>query len=140
MRLAAMGALVALLTGTSAIPVTMAAAAEAPAPRSEEWFWHWTDGSRDRARTLSPADLAHGIPTVTVTVRPVTSGREVMLEIRSHDRWLTVDSAVTRRDGSAILQLNPFCSNGDWCRGTYLHRLVAGGRTASFSVRLPGAP
>lgn len=119
-------AVAAALLTTGVVPP--AAGVEGPA-----YFWRWSDGSERSARLI---DIPHesGIPGLVVATAPATAGQRVLLQFRDGTRWRTEDSATTRADGTARLDLNPFCADGDWCRRTFDYRLVAGGRTAALTV------
>jgi hypothetical protein len=48
----------------------------------------------------------------------------VYLQFYQDGRWRTEQSRGTDGDGIATLTLNPFCSSGQWCNGTYKYRLT----------------
>lgn len=120
--------LTALALLLTAGPISQSAAADDP-----DYFWRWSDGSERSVRLIDTARES-GVPALVVATAPATAGQRVLLQFRDGSRWLTEDAATTRSDGTARLDLNPFCDDGDWCRRTFDYRLVAGGRTAAVTV------
>lgn len=124
--------LTALLTVSAAL-LTGGAVAPAAAVDGPDYFWRWSDGIERPARLIDiPRESA--IPGLVVATAPATAGQRVLLQFRDGPRWRTEDAATTGRDGTARVELNPFCDDGDWCRRTFDYRLVAGGRTAPLRV------
>lgn len=121
-----------LLAVVVALPTTGAVAPAAGAD-GPGYFWRWSDGVERSARIID-TPRASGIPGLVVATAPATAGQRVLLQFRDGTRWRTEDAATTRPDGTARLDLNPFCEDGDWCRRTFDYRLVAGGRTAAVTV------
>ena len=128
------GATAAVLVGVALLvtggPLPPSAAAE---PNDPAYFWRWSDGREQVARLVDTAS-PHGIPSLVVATAPRTPGQRVLLQFRDGTRWRTEDAARTGSDGTATLNLNPFCQDGDWCHQTFEYRLVAGGRTAGLTV------
>ena len=114
----------------AAVPSVGSAAASTDGPT---YFWRWSDGSERQARLVDTARQSR-IPGLVVATSPATPGQRVLLQFRDGTRWRTEDAATTRADGTARLDLNPFCEDGDWCRRAFDYRLLAGGRTAELTV------
>jgi len=128
------GVRAALAVAISALLATGPSVGSAAAASDEPtYFWRWSDGSERPTRLVDTARQSR-IPRLVVATSPATSGQRVLLQFRDGTRWRTEDSATTRPDGTATLDLNPFCEDGDWCRRTFGYRLVAGGRTAALTV------
>jgi hypothetical protein len=95
-------------------------------------YWRWTDGSLAAHRTLSvPAST---LPSILVTSTPAEPGRRVTLEVRIAGRWSLEDAAVEDGTGRAVLDVNPFCSSGDWCTQSFDYRVTVGSDVAPLRV------
>ena len=127
------GAVTAALAGLALLlaagPIPPAGAAE----NGPAYFWRWSDGNERATRVIDTA-RADRVPRLVVATAPAAAGHRVLLQFRDATRWRTEDASTTRADGTATLELNPFCPDGDWCRRTFDYRLVAGGRTADLTV------
>lgn len=125
------GALVAVLVLLA--PLSSAAAVPSDGPA---YFWRWTDGSEARVRTLAESEYQapSGLPRLVVQAHPATRGRSVTLQARVRGEWTTEDAGTTDGRGTVRLQLNPYCADGAWCRGSFDYRLVVDGQTAAIRV------
>jgi hypothetical protein len=115
------------------VPVAPAAAAATDSPA---YFWRWTDGSEARSRTFDESryDVPSRLPRLQVSSHPPGEGQRVTLQTRVLGSWRTEDSATTDGRGVVRLQLNPYCADGAWCRGTFDYRLVVAGQTAAIRI------
>jgi hypothetical protein len=103
------------------------------------YFWQWSDGSRAAARSFTdPQAGPVGLPGLVVASEPAARGRVVVLQFRADGRWHTEDVARTDERGRARVDLNPFCSDGDWCEGTLSYRLTVDGQSAPLRVTFGG--
>lgn len=127
------GVLAARLVAISAVLAAGPSVGSAAAADGPTYFWRWSDGSERPTRLVDTARPSR-IPGLVVATSPATPGQRVLLQFRDGNHWRTEDAAMTRTDGTARLDLNPFCEDGDWCRRTFGYRLVAGGRTAALTV------
>ncbi|HAN70555.1 MAG TPA: hypothetical protein DCQ36_03070 [Actinobacteria bacterium] len=119
------------------LALVVSGAPGAQASPAAGWFWEWSDGSRARERVLHEVDhpIVTTMPALRVASSPAAPGRFVELQVRSGNDWLTEDSSRTDQSGSALVQVNPYCSDGGWCTGTMRYRLRVDGITASLSIR-----
>lgn len=119
------------------ILATLAAVALGPlaeAGPAPHYYWRWSDGSTAAVRTL--AERVSGLPpAIVVTADPARAGRLVELQFRTTSGWRTEDATRTDRSGRARLEVNPYCVDGAWCRGSFAYRLRVDGRTATLALR-----
>jgi hypothetical protein len=144
-RWAVLAGLVSVVAAGTGSPVfasvAAAPAAQRPAPavRAEPlWFWEWTDGSTARMRDLAEVRYPSwsDLPGLVIASTPATPGSRIALQVRAHGRWVVEDVATTGPDGRAILRINPYCADGDWCDGRSDYRLVVAGAQAPLQVHL----
>ncbi len=103
-------------------------------PSAPTYYWRWSDGSTSATRTLS--EPVSGLPPrIIVTASPPVPGARVELQFRSGRSWRTEDVATTDRSGRALLSVNPYCSDGAWCRTAFDYRIRVDGRSATLTVR-----
>lgn len=141
-RIATLVAAVGL--ATALVPVTGGVASAAPAPlaptarpMAQAFFWDWEDGVDSRRRTFRMDDYgsAHNLPRLLVTAEPARPSQYVKLQYKdSTGAWRREDADTTNGRGVAYLSLNPYCSNGTWCDGTYKYRLKVNGKYTIFTI------
>lgn len=95
-------------------------------PMATDYYWEWSDGSEKTRRTFAQSEYGTrgALPQLIVTAVPALPPHKVSLQFYQDGRWQTEQSRRTNADGIATLSLNPFCSSGQWCRGTYKYRLI----------------
>ncbi len=98
----------------------------APALRQQVYSWEWADGSVAKERTFRSSKYANRMKqiAVLVQVRPTRPRHTVKIEVYQQGKWQThVRTKTSARTGRARLQINPICSSGNWCKGTFNLRL-----------------
>ena len=98
----------------------------APALRQQVYSWEWADGSVAKERTFRSSKYANRVKqiAVLVQVRPAKPRHTVKIEVYQQGKWQThVRTKTSARTGRARLQINPICSSGNWCKGTFNLRL-----------------
>ncbi|MBI1351614.1 MAG: hypothetical protein GC156_10900 [Actinomycetales bacterium] len=129
------------MTAPAAILATLAAMALGPTVdigTAPHYYWRWSDGSTAAVRTLD--ERVSGLPpAIVVTADPARAGRLVELQFRSASGWRTEDATRTDRSGRARLEVNPYCADGAWCRGSLSYRLRVDGRSATLRLRFSPA-
>ena len=98
----------------------------APAPPPAGVRWEWADGSVAKERTFPSSKYANRMKQIAVRVQvrpanPATPSRSRCTS-RASGR-LHVRTKTSARTGRARLQINPICSSGNWCKGTFNLRL-----------------
>ncbi|MCX6433936.1 MAG: hypothetical protein NTX29_14585, partial [Actinobacteria bacterium] len=104
--------------------------------RNPHLFWSWSDGVDDVRRTfdVDRYRTPDQLPQLIVATDPATAGRSVILQFEQAGTWRTDDRARTDNHGTAAVEFNPFCENGDWCERTYTYRLVVNGASTTFTI------
>lgn len=125
---------VGFLAGAALVATTLLNAPAASAgsmvpdarPMATDYYWEWSDGSDNTRRTFAQSEYGTrgALPKLIVTSVPAQPPHTVYLQFYQDGRWRTEQSRATNGDGIATLTLNPFCSSGQWCRGTYKYRLT----------------
>ena len=104
-----------------------------------QYFWRWTDGSRAHGRTFTdPGTGPVDLPGLVVASRPAARGRLVVLQFRDGRGWHTEDAARTDTRGVAVVAVNPYCDDGDWCDRTLAYRLLVDGHDAPIRITFAG--
>lgn len=127
--------LAAGLVGASLIGVTSASGTWAdmrPEPMSaptasQRFSWEWVGGSTATERTFTQAQYANKTSKIAlkVKVRPPRPPHKVALKVFQGGKWRTHESAKTSSyTGKARLAINPICTSGNWCNGTFKMKLV----------------
>jgi hypothetical protein len=123
-------AIAATVLAASFIPLPSVAGASppsvAPTFRRQVYTWQWADGSTAHKRTFRSAKYAHRMKKIAllVRVRPAKPRHKVRLEVYQRDKWMVHSRAKTnKRTGRARLPINPICTSGKWCKGTFNMRL-----------------
>lgn len=95
-------------------------------PMATDYYWEWSDGSDRLQRTFAQSEYGTraALPTLIVTSVPALPPHRVKLQFFQRGQWRTEQARTTNDDGVATLTLNPFCSSGQWCQGTYKYRLT----------------
>lgn len=112
-----------LLTAPAASAVAVVPDAR---PMATDYYWEWSDGSENTRRTFAQSEYGTraALPKLVFTAVPARPPHTVYLQFYQDGRWRTEQSRGTDGDGIATLTLNPFCSSGQWCNGTYKYRLT----------------
>ncbi len=127
-----------ILSASTIGPAASAAESSPIVPPEPLWFWEWTDGSTARTRDLNESRYPtwSALPGLAVASSPAAAGRRISLEVKIRGRWVIEDAATTGQDGRALLTINPYCADGDWCDARVDYRLVVAGVQAPLQVRL----
>ena len=123
-----------LVAGLLASPAV--AAPPANAADGTTYFWRWSDGSRAATRTFTEAAYldAGRLPSLIVTAVPAGRRAPVRLAVRRAGHWLTEDGAATGGAGVAVVALNPYCLDGDWCDERQDYRLSVDGQSVRLAI------
>ena len=105
-------------------------------PAAQEFFWDWSDGVDSKVRTFreSKYQAQENLPVLVVTAEPARPQQFIKLQYKLKGVWKREDAATTNRSGVARLELNPYCTGGDWCDGTYSYRLLVNGIYTIFKI------
>lgn len=123
------------LVGASLVGVTNASGARtdshpevANAPvASQRFSWEWAGGSTATERTFTEAKYANQVSKIALKVkaRPPRPSHKVTLKVFQGGKWQVHQSAKTSKyTGRARLAINPICTSGNWCNGTFKMKLV----------------
>lgn len=117
-------------------PPSSAALLTAPQPASQSVVklakqrlsWSWINDSTEDSRTFREDEYTgrEGEIALVLWAAPEYPQRKVRLEVRSKGKWRLLSKGVTDTtagEGRAVLYINPICTSGLWCNGTYKLRL-----------------
>jgi uncharacterized membrane protein YgcG len=96
---------------------------EAKAPKTIQW--KWSDGVAGGTRSLSKSKFksAANLPSIVITVKPISIPRIVSLQYKNDGEWIEENRGQTV-GGQIKLTVNPLCDGDVWCNGSYSYRLV----------------
>ena len=96
---------------------------EATAPKTIQW--KWSDGVAGGARSLSKSKFksAANLPSIVITVKPISIPRIVSLQYKNDGEWIEENRGQTV-GGQLKLSVNPLCDGDVWCNGSFSYRLV----------------
>jgi len=102
----------------------------------QSYYWKWSDGSRDVTRVFTQArwGLQSNLPEIVITATPALPSHLVVLQAKRDRTWTTETSARIGHDGVATIEIDPYCANAAWCRGSYPYRLSVDGQTAPLTL------
>ena len=139
-RVWAVGMLAALITVTT-VPAVAAPAAEpaargSMAPAAQQFFWDWSDGVDSKTRTFreSKYKIQENLPTLVVSADPARPQQYVKLQYKQDGTWKREDAGLTNSKGTVSLELNPYCTSGNWCNSTFKYRLLVNGKYTIFTI------
>ncbi len=130
---------------TAALAMTAGPAAAGPigntvSARTQVYSWQWVDGSTQTQRSFPSSEYANKTRRIAILVgvRPSTPRHKVRLEVYQQGKWLVHSRARTSvRRGRARLPINPICTSGAWCKGTFSMRLRVLRHGAAKPATLP---
>jgi hypothetical protein len=105
-------------------------------PATQEFFWDWSDGVDSKVRTFREGKYhaQKNLPQLVVTAKPASPQQYIKLQYKFKGAWKREDAATTNGSGVARLEMNPYCTGGDWCEATYSYRLYVNGVYTVFKI------
>jgi len=102
----------------------------------QEYCWHWEDTNEFSSRTFTQASYpnAASLPRLVVELTPATPSRMVYLEFYQGGVWSAENIMRTDASGRAVIGIDPYCEDDEWCDGTYKYRIRIGGLKAPLTI------
>lgn len=120
----------------AAAPATTPGSDSASRPFVQEFYWEWSDGVDAKTRTFreSKYQTQENLPQLIVAAEPAKPQQYVKLQYKQNGTWKREDAGLTNGKGTVALDLNPYCEDGAWCKGTYKYRLLVNGQYTMFTI------